>query len=231
MIHCVVFDFDGTLVDSNPIKRCAFYELARPHPDGIAIMGEVLHFVRGDRSAVLDAYADRMRHQGLYLDVDELVRAYGELTDQRVAVAEEMPGAKRLLRELQACKIMTHLCSSTPVIHLESILSLRAWRHYFDGVYGSPHSKTNNLCKILTSSRLRSAEVLVVGDGQDDADAARAVSCPFIPVGAGSYSARESGVPATTLDQAAEVILAGRRTSSVPCSLARPRASVVAIRD
>ena len=42
MISCIVFDFDGTLVDSNEIKIRTYYEVARPHdPDG-SVVGKVL---------------------------------------------------------------------------------------------------------------------------------------------------------------------------------------------
>ena len=48
---CIVFDFDGTLVNSNSIKRDTFFEIAAQVSDSEHIMEEVLH-----RSAGKDRY-------------------------------------------------------------------------------------------------------------------------------------------------------------------------------
>ena len=53
MIACVVFDFDGTLVLSNAIKRDAFYMIADRYAGGRACMDELLTSRTGDRAAIL----------------------------------------------------------------------------------------------------------------------------------------------------------------------------------
>ena len=54
MIRCVVFDFDGTLVDSNAIKRAAFFEAVHTVDPNGAYMEKVLQAPKpGDRFEVM----------------------------------------------------------------------------------------------------------------------------------------------------------------------------------
>ena len=80
MISCVVFDFDGTLVDSNDVKRQAFFEIASSHPGGgVQWMGQALDSEAGDRKAVFHAYVQRMAEAGTSLDADQRGGSYGAI--------------------------------------------------------------------------------------------------------------------------------------------------------
>ena len=48
-INHFVFDFDGTLVDSNKLKRDAFFDLALKLPNGLEAMQTIYENSVGDR--------------------------------------------------------------------------------------------------------------------------------------------------------------------------------------
>src|SRR6476646_1214061 len=102
-ISVLVFDFDGTLVESNAIKRRAFFDSVDAHAGGAARMARILDRVTGDRSAVFTAYiADAVSHgQSVAQDAAAFVQCYSERVDTLVAAAPEMPGALSLLEQLR----------------------------------------------------------------------------------------------------------------------------------
>jgi phosphoglycolate phosphatase-like HAD superfamily hydrolase len=78
--------------------------------------------------------------------------------------------------------------SATPAGPLRDIVESRYPAGTFQGVFGGPSSKIANLEAIKNTERLAASEILLVGDGIDDQDAARALGCVFVGVAGGSLS-------------------------------------------
>jgi phosphoglycolate phosphatase len=185
MIATVVFDFDGTLVDSNSIKRQGFFVVVANHEGGESMMRHVLHEVVGDRHAIFDAYvaAQAAALPPQTYDAAALVGEYTARVDAAVAAAAEMPGATALLEGLRRNGRHLYLSSATPVTSLQRIVERRGWSHLFDAIFGSPHSKQASLLQIRAATAVPSNALAVVGDGVDDRESAAALGCPFFAVG------------------------------------------------
>jgi phosphoglycolate phosphatase len=208
----VVFDFDGTLVDSNAIKRQGFFDVVSKEPTNIARMQAVLATAQGDRRMIFDSYIEACRESGTKgPDADALVRSYSDLVDARVAEAPEMPGASQLLRGLQHAGLLVFISSATPLDNLERIIERRRWRNWCNGIYGHPHRKSDTLRTICAQLSIDIRSIAVVGDGADDLDSARAVGCGFFPVG----EARGvlAGTQIFTLQEVAERLLSPHTTT------------------
>jgi phosphoglycolate phosphatase len=201
MVSTVVFDFDGTLVDSNAIKRLGFFDVVAAHADGEAVMADVLARVVGDRRAIFAAYA-RQRGNPSADDVEALVQAYSRRVDERVAAAPEMPGAEALLAKLRQHGVRVVLSSATPVDSLRRIVEQRGWLRHFDEVLGHPSRKVDSLRRLLQRG---ATNIAVVGDGEDDRDSAAAVGCSFFAVGEARGGL--AGEPVFTLPELSAVLL------------------------
>jgi len=193
VIRVGVFDFDGTLVDSNAIKMEGFFRLAARYPEGEAAMAQVIG-TSGDRRSVLSAFSGYMASTGVRLNVDELVARYCEDVDPVVAAAPEMQGATDLLINLRHAGLRLYLNSATPTESLLTILDTRGWTVLFNGIHGAPNSKIEALHKISEVEHASGEEIAVIGDGLDDAHAAQLFGARFIAVGSGSYAAANPDV-------------------------------------
>src|SRR4051794_25727739 len=99
MIRCLAFDFDGTLAQSNSVKRNAYYEIAEAFGDLVGVVDDVLAKERGTRHQVIAALVSRLEKLGRLPDlrsprewVDYLVREYTLHCEKRIAICPEVPG-------------------------------------------------------------------------------------------------------------------------------------------
>lgn len=184
MIRCVVFDFDGTLVLSNDIKREGFFAVVAEQPEGLERMARILASSPGDRDAIFSRFADEAGN-----DPRELSARYSNWCEERILVCPERPGASLALAQLRHAGVRVHVNSATPTSHLRSVVLRRYGEGSFDGVHGGYGAKRENLEAILHQEQLLPSSLAMVGDGIDDRDAALAVGCRFFGIGEGTLAA------------------------------------------
>jgi phosphoglycolate phosphatase-like HAD superfamily hydrolase len=185
-IRCVVLDFDGTLVDSNAIKRRAFDDVLGPLGAGPEIVADTLARVSGTRSQVIGAVMEALDRSGrLTGDAAEMtakaVDAYTRLCEETISRCPEKAGAAAALARLGA-RYALYVNSDTPEDTLRRIVERRGWTGAFRGVCGRPAEKLENLGRIAAQEGLSPDALAMVGDSRRDQEAAREFGCRFIGV-------------------------------------------------
>ena len=188
-INYIVFDFDGTLVDSNLIKQEAYYVVSHSLGYTKQVVANVLASVSGDRFSIFKKIVTQVADAGQLPEshsiddwVSLLVAEYTELCEQKIATCPEIPGAAVALSQLKTMGYLLFVSSATPLEPLKRLLSLRKLDTYFAGIYGRPATKVESLQDIMNTYRLSSEELVVVGDGEDDRESALVTGCSFIRV-------------------------------------------------
>ena len=184
MIRCVVFDFDGTLVQSVTIKRDAFDRVVEGIAGGPALIEKLLgDGVRRDRHGTFQAFVERQRVAGVECpEAAALVEYYSVICDREIARCDEVTGATELLGELGSIGVAVHLMSGTPHDALVRAVVLRGMENRFRSVTGGPTAKIDVLAAIAQSGDLVAGNMLVVGDGEDDRAAAEKFGASFVRV-------------------------------------------------
>lgn len=195
MIRCVVFDFDGTLVLSNDIKREGFFAAVTGSPDGPERMARILASPPGDRYAIFRYFTDEVGG-----DPDELAARYSEWCDERILTCPERPGASVALAQLRHAGLSLYVNSATPTVPLRAVVRRRYGDGFFNGVHGGHGAKHANLKAILHNEQLLPSSLVMVGDGVDDRDAALAAGCHFIGIGGGTLAATQDAGLLDTLE-------------------------------
>lgn len=124
----------------------------------------------------------------------ELVARYTSICAERIARAPEVPGTGEALRVLDERDHKMYVNSATPDQPLNELVGARGLAHRFRGTFGSNASKIENLRTIAYGESAKPAEVVVVGDGDDDCGAAARFGCRFVRIGAARHP-EETALP------------------------------------
>ncbi len=174
----LVFDFDGTLVDSNALKRRAYGEAAARFPQAAVHVEQVLDApVQGDRFWVMAKVAEAL---GRPEAAGELLERYETLTRTGILARLADGWAAAFLGCIASRGHRVYVNSATPQSALAAILETAGLASMLAGFRGGFGRKSENLRAILSAEA--AAHATVVGDGADDVASAAACGCSCIRV-------------------------------------------------
>lgn len=135
-MRAVVFDFDGVLVDSEPLHFQAMRESLLP--EGIAIETEEYY---GRYLAYDDSGAIRLalEHHGIPRDagrIEAVAARKARIFEQRLRQVPFFPGARELVRSL-ACEVPLGIASGARHEEIEAILTAGGLREAFRAIVGA----------------------------------------------------------------------------------------------
>jgi len=183
----IVFDFDGTLVQSNEIKTQAFGELYKKHGENIVQQIIAYHKEHEGISRFVKFCYWHKDLLGLPYTKEigeNLSRAYSKLVFDAVVQAPYVEGVLEFLKKHYQ-QIPLFVASGTLEPELREIIKHRSILHFFQEVFGSPATKTEILQRIVAKYNFSPEQVLMVGDTLTDWEGAQGVGAEFIGIQSG----------------------------------------------
>jgi len=175
----IFFDFDGVIVESNNLKKEAFFEVFQTYEDKIELVYEY-----EKKNGPLSRF-QKFQDLKKILNVEESgientwANLYSELTLKKVISCDYVNGAIDFLDKASAVYPI-HLLSNTPQVDLDIIVKERGLQKYFKTILGSPIVKSEALEQFKNQNNYSRQDVLFVGDNLTDMEAAHASDVQFI---------------------------------------------------
>lgn len=178
----IIFDLDGTLIDSAPeIHRIANEVLSREELGEITLAQTRSYVGHGLPNFVAQMLSDKncpaegdlharvvQDILSLYVEGHQLITLY--------------PGALEALEQLSQLGFQMAICTNKPYAPAQATLKHFDLQHFFNVVIAGdslPKRKPDPLPLLETAKRLETQNVVFVGDSEVDAETAQAANVPF----------------------------------------------------
>lgn len=177
----IIFDFDGTILESMDVKTKAFAVLFGGYPEKINEI-VALHTSHGGMSRFEKfekIHSDILNEPLSEEKKQELSNQFSQLVYQGVLSSPFVEGAKEFLDKYQG-KLPMFIASGTPDSEIKSLVKDKELGQYFKDVLGSPAKKSEIISKILKDFNFQPQDVIFVGDAIDDYEGAKAAGVKFV---------------------------------------------------
>lgn len=208
----VIFDCDGVLLVSNRLKTRLFAEAARLAGFDPADVGRFTRYVAANfGTSRYRMFETLLSWQDVVVrpdvDVAALVALYAERLYAEYVRCPTTPGMLAVLRELRDRGTRMFVVSGSDQQELRQVMAERGLGDYFEGIFGSPRSKTDNLIDVTTGLGIATPvghKMIFIGDAEADYKAANAVGARFIYMD--HFSTAKSRMRELQIDQGFERI-------------------------
>ncbi|MCW5698405.1 MAG: phosphoglycolate phosphatase [Rhodospirillales bacterium] len=218
-IRCVVFDLDGTLIDSAPDLRRALNKLLAEEQRPALALDAVVGMIGDGAMKLVERAFTATGGIGKHQDIPGLTKRF--LAHYEGYAAEDTmtyPGVMETLAGLRANGMVLGICTNKPAAPTHEILREFGLSSTFAAVFGGdslPGIRKPDprlLTAVLDALGCGAAEAVMVGDNANDVGVARAAGVPVV-VRAGGYTS----VPA--VDLGADAVI--ESFDQLPAALAR----------
>ncbi|WP_395752006.1 HAD family hydrolase [Prosthecobacter sp.] len=204
MARLLLFDIDGTLIDSNGAGGAAILDAAeehfgiqRDHLPPLQLAGST------DPAIAMDVFG-HMNVVHTQADVAAFLERYLSHLQRRLQAEDfsgyTLPGVKELLHALRA-ESEAHIGLLTGNVRRGAVIKLSRhgiYEHFLDGGFGSDHHDRNELGPVAlkrmqeaTGATYHIDDVIVIGDTPKDIRCAEAFGAKCLAVATGQYSHAE----------------------------------------
>jgi phosphoglycolate phosphatase len=188
-IKAVVFDLDGTLVDSAPGLQTAINGVLEAQDCPPIELADVQSMIGDGIPALINkAFAQRGRTLSK-TESTTATRQFREIyADCGPRETPLFPGARNALQQLSFLGISLGLCTNKPQRSTEPLLDALRIDHYFSAVFGGDllagirKPDPRHVLAVLGRLGIDAAEAVMVGDSPNDIDAGQGAGMPVIAV-------------------------------------------------
>lgn len=162
-LQCLVFDCDGVILDSVPVKTRAFGRLMEPFGPEARDRFLMYHKVHGGVSRYKKFewfYEDVLGKTITPEESEGLGNRFAEYVLDELRRCELIPGIQETLDSWRG-KLPMFVCSGAPHEEVLAVLRERKLDGYFDAIHGSPPAKAVLLAQIVNRQKLDPADVLM----------------------------------------------------------------------
>ncbi len=183
--RALVFDFDGTLVDSGDIKVRAYRAAMTSVTDAGADTIEAAYRRHGTMNRdpqLRAAYRDVTDSEPDPATAKAMLTVYSEFVERERAEVSPFPGIADLLAGHRMTSYLA-IASNAPRTEVIASCEAMSLRDYFDEIYGFPMSKEDAIATVMSEHRLAPERVTYVGDRREDGEVAASAGVPFCRFG------------------------------------------------
>jgi phosphoglycolate phosphatase len=188
-IRAVVFDLDGTLVDSAPGLQTALNAVLEARSSPTMELADVESMIGDGIPALINkAFAKNGRN----LSKTELdataIQFHDMYADCSARETLLFPGARDCLKQLASLGVSLGLCTNKPQRSTEPLLDALEIDHYFSAVFGGDllagvrKPDPRHVLAVLGRLGIDAAEAVMVGDSPNDVHAGQGAGIPVIAV-------------------------------------------------
>tara|TARA_Y100000310_G_scaffold342034_1_gene443432 strand:- start:3765 stop:4445 length:681 start_codon:yes stop_codon:yes gene_type:complete len=191
MIQAIIFDFDGVLVDSNHIKRDAYFKIfSEVSGSKRSIEEAIIENPKKTRYGIIEAILRKLKQRGvvdfsdLESEKERYAQKYAQKTEEETIKTKEISGAEEALKTLSQ-KYPLFILTSTIQKGIDKIVEDRRLIKYFRGIYGassSDYDKSRILERIAKEHDFNPEKSVFVGDGKADYECAKYHNMRFVAI-------------------------------------------------
>ena len=177
----IVFDLDGTLIDSAPDIHGIANRLLEAEGHAAITLAQTRDFI-GNGASV---FVERLRHARAIADSEHL-RLLGSFTDSYMTAVTLTNPYSGVCDALGALRNQGHslgICTNKPIAPTRAVLDHLALTPFFDAIYGGdslPTHKPDPAPLQATFADLGEGAQIYVGDSEVDAQTAQRAGVPFL---------------------------------------------------
>jgi len=180
----LVFDLDGTLVDSVPDLRAALNQMLRERGRPLLSLPQVKRMVGDGAPAMVTRALAATGPEAI--DAGGALARFLEIYEANpVRLTRLYPEVRRTLTELRRRGYRTAICTNKPQRATIAVVEGLGLGDLFDGIAGGDHFPVRkpdpgHLLSLIAELGARRESSVMIGDNENDAAAARAAGVPLI---------------------------------------------------